>query len=101
VVILDPPAFAKSREKRHNAMNAYKRLNALAIKKMKPGALLFTFSCSQVVDRSLFESTIMAAAIEVGRPVQILHFLSQGADHPINIFHAEGHYLKGLLLRIE
>jgi len=100
LVILDPPAFAKSREKRHNAMNAYKRLNALAIKKMKPGALLFTFSCSQVVDRSLFESTIMAAAIEVGRPVQVLHFLNQGADHPINIFHAEGHYLKGLLLRI-
>jgi 23S rRNA (cytosine1962-C5)-methyltransferase len=100
LVILDPPAFAKSREKRHNAMNAYKRLNALAIKKMKSGALLFTFSCSQVVDRALFESTIMAAAIEVGRPVQVLHYLSQGADHPINIFHAEGHYLKGLLIRI-
>jgi 23S rRNA (cytosine1962-C5)-methyltransferase len=101
IVILDPPAFAKSMDKRHNATMAYKRLNALAMQKMKSGTLLFTFSCSQVVDRPLFESTILSAAIEVGRSVQILQYLGQGPDHPISIFHPEGHYLKGLLLRID
>ena len=101
VIILDPPAFAKSQKVRHNALMGYKRLNAEAMKKIKPGGILFTFSCSQVVDKYLFNNTVMAAAIEAGRNIKIMHHLSQPADHPISIFHPEGEYLKGLVLFVE
>mgnify|MGYP002072690190 CR=1 FL=1 len=101
IVIVDPPAFAKSVAKRHNAVQAYKRLNALAFQKVKSHGLLFTFSCSQVVNNQLFYDTIVAAAIESGRKVRVMHHLSQGADHPVNLFHPEGHYLKGLVLFVE
>ncbi|MDX5421086.1 MAG: class I SAM-dependent rRNA methyltransferase [Hymenobacteraceae bacterium] len=101
VIILDPPAFAKSQNVRHNALMGYKRLNAEAMKKIKPGGILFTFSCSQVVDKYLFNNTVMAAAIEAGRNIKIMHHLSQPADHPISIFHPEGEYLKGLVLFVE
>ncbi|WP_347159199.1 class I SAM-dependent rRNA methyltransferase [Pontibacter chitinilyticus] len=101
VIVLDPPAFAKSQKVRHNALMGYKRLNAEAIKKIKPGGILFTFSCSQVVDKYLFSNTIMAAAIEAGRTIKIMHHLSQPADHPVSIFHPEGEYLKGLVLFVE
>ena len=100
VIILDPPAFAKSINKRHNAVQAYKRLNAEGIKKINKGGIIFTFSCSQVVDKELFYSTVMSAAIEAKRDVKILHYLSQPADHPINIFHPESSYLKGLVLYV-
>jgi 23S rRNA (cytosine1962-C5)-methyltransferase len=101
VMILDPPAFAKNISARHNAVQGYKRLNALGFKKIKPGGILFTFSCSQVVDRELFYHTITAAAIEANRNVRVMHHLNQPADHPVNIFHPEGHYLKGLVLYVE
>ncbi len=101
MVIMDPPAFAKNLEKRHNAVQAYKRLNILAMAKVKPGGLLFTFSCSQVVDRILFNNTIVAAAIESGRMARIVHELSQGPDHPVSVFHPEGHYLKGLAIYLD
>ncbi|WP_057936553.1 class I SAM-dependent rRNA methyltransferase [Algoriphagus resistens] len=101
VIVLDPPAFAKNLKARHNAVQAYKRLNAEAFKKIKPGGILFTFSCSQVVDKALFRNTITAAALECGRKVKILHQLTQPADHPINIFHPETEYLKGLVLFVE
>jgi 23S rRNA (cytosine1962-C5)-methyltransferase len=101
IVVLDPPAFAKSIKKKHAATMGYKRLNALGLQRVKPGGLLFTFSCSQVIDTELFEHTIRSAAIESGRHAQILHRLSQGPDHPVNIFHPEGHYLKGLVLRVD
>jgi 23S rRNA (cytosine1962-C5)-methyltransferase len=100
IVIVDPPAFAKSIHKRHNAVQAYKRLNALALKKVKDGGLLFTFSCSQVVGTQLFYDTIVAAAMESARTIRVMQSLSQGPDHPINIFHPEGHYLKGLMLHV-
>lgn len=101
VIVLDPPAFAKSQKVRHNAVMGYKRLNAEAMKKIKPGGILFTFSCSQVVDKYLFNNTVMAAAIEAGRNIKIMHHLSQPADHPISVFHPEGEYLKGLVLFVE
>ncbi|MBF8962354.1 class I SAM-dependent rRNA methyltransferase [Pontibacter sp. FD36] len=101
VIILDPPAFAKSQKVRHNAVMGYKRLNAEAMKRIKPSGILFTFSCSQVVDKYLFNNTVMAAAIEAGRNIKIMHHLSQPADHPISIFHPEGEYLKGLVLFVE
>lgn len=101
IIVLDPPAFAKHREKRHKAIQGYKRLNAHAIRQIKPGGILFTFSCSQVVDKYLFTNTIIAAAIEAGRNVRILEQLHQPADHPINAFHPEGEYLKGLVLQID
>ncbi|MEQ8703919.1 MAG: class I SAM-dependent rRNA methyltransferase [Phaeodactylibacter sp.] len=101
IVVVDPPAFAKNIKKRHNAVQGYKRLNALALQKVKPGGLLFTFSCSQVVDRALFNNTIVAAAHEAGRSARILHQLSQPADHPVGIFHPEGEYLKGLVLYVD
>lgn len=101
LIVLDPPAFAKNIKARHNAVQAYKRLNAEAIRKIKPGGIIFTFSCSQVVDKSLFAHTIAAAAMETGRKVKVLHQLSQPADHPINIFHPETEYLKGLVLYID
>lgn len=101
IIILDPPAFAKHREKRHKAIQGYKRLNAHAIRQIKPGGLIFTFSCSQVVDKYLFTNTIIAAAIESGRKVRILEQLHQPADHPINAFHPEGEYLKGLVIQVD
>jgi 23S rRNA (cytosine1962-C5)-methyltransferase len=100
IVILDPPAYAKHLSARHNAIQGYKRLNAEAMVKMPPASLLMTFSCSQVIDRKLFESTIMAAALDAKRQVSILSRLSQPADHPVSLFHPEGEYLKGLLLMI-
>lgn len=100
VMVVDPPAFAKSFGKRHNAVQGYKRLNAMAMKKIAPGGIMFTFSCSHVVDRVLFKNTITAAAMEVGRNVRVLHQLSQPADHPVSLFHPEGAYLKGLVLEV-
>src|SRR5690606_29776022 len=101
LIVLDPPAFAKSKQKRHNAVQAYKRLNALAFKKILPGGILFTFSCSNVVDKQLFRNTIVAAAMESGRQVRVMHELEQPPDHPVNFFHPEGAYLKGLVLYVE
>ena len=101
IIILDPPAFAKHREKRHKAIQGYKRLNAHAIRQIKPGGIIFTFSCSQVVDKYLFNNTIIAATIEAGRNVRILEQLHQPADHPINAFHPEGEYLKGLVIQVD
>jgi 23S rRNA (cytosine1962-C5)-methyltransferase len=101
VMIVDPPAYAKSIEKRHNAVQGYKRLNEAALRRIAPGGILFTFSCSQVIDRELFYHTIAAAAMEVGRSVRVLHHLTQGADHPVSLFHPEGSYLKGLVLFVE
>lgn len=100
IVVVDPPAYAKNRNRRHKAVQAYKRLNAKAMKCVKPGGLLFTFSCSQVVDRELFNNTIVAAGLESGRHCSVLHTLSQGGDHPTNLFHPEGSYLKGLVLYV-
>jgi len=101
IIVLDPPAFAKHRDKRHQAIQGYKRLNAHAIRQIKPGGLIFTFSCSQVVDKFLFTNTVIAAAIESGRNVRILEQLHQPADHPINAFHPEGEYLKGLVIQVD
>lgn len=101
IIILDPPAFAKHKDKRHQAIQGYKRLNAHAIRQIKPGGLIFTYSCSQVVDKSIFTNTIIAAAIESGRNVRILEQLHQPADHPISAFHPEGEYLKGLLIQVD
>jgi 23S rRNA (cytosine1962-C5)-methyltransferase len=101
IVIVDPPAFAKNVRKRHNAVMGYKRLNMMAIDRVKKGGLLFTYSCSQVVDDKLFYDTIVSASIEAGRPARVLHKLSQGPDHPVSIYHKEGHYLKGLVLRMD
>ncbi len=101
VIVLDPPAFAKHKNTRHKAIQAYKRINTLAMKNIAKGGILFTFSCSQIMERDLFRHTILAASIEAGRNIQILHQLSQPEDHPINIFHPEGEYLKGLVLYVE
>lgn len=101
IIVLDPPAFAKHQNVKHNAVMGYKRLNYEAIRQIKSGGLLFTFSCSQVVDKNTFNSTVMAAAIEAGRTVRVLHHLSQPPDHCVNIFHPEGEYLKGLVMHIE
>lgn len=101
VVVLDPPAFAKSLPARHRAVQGYKRLNAEGLRRLAKGGILFTFSCSQVVDRELFYNTLVAAAIEAGRQVRVLHHLSQPADHPVSLFHPEGGYLKGLVLWVE
>ena len=101
VIILDPPAFAKHNRNLSNALQAYKRLNAKAIKSIKPGGIIFTFSCSQVVQRDDFRRSVFAAAASTGRQVKILHQLTQPSDHPISIYHPEGEYLKGLVLRVE
>jgi 23S rRNA (cytosine1962-C5)-methyltransferase len=101
IIVLDPPAFAKHRDKRHQAIQGYKRLNAHAIRQIRPGGIIFTFSCSQVVDKSLFTHTVISAAIETGRNVRILEQLHQPADHPINAFHPEGEYLKGLVIQVD
>ena len=101
LIILDPPAFAKHRGALRNALQGYKRLNAKAFERIKAGGILFTFSCSQVVDKEQFRLAVFSAAALSGRRVRILHQLSQPADHPINIYHPEGEYLKGLVLWVE
>ncbi len=101
VIVLDPPAFAKRRSALHNALQGYKRLNAKALEKIKPGGILFTFSCSQAVDKMQFRLAVLSAAVMSGRKVRILHQLTQPADHPVNICHPEGEYLKGLVLYVE
>ena len=100
IIILDPPAFAKHKDARHQAMKGYQRLNAEAMRVARPGSLLFTFSCSQVVDRQLFYDTVVSSAIQAGREIQVINRLSQPADHPVSMFHPEGEYLKGLVLHI-
>ena len=101
LIILDPPAFAKHRGALHNALKGYTRLNNKAFQKIKPGGILFTFSCSQVVTKDNFRNAVFTAAAQAGRKVRILHQLHQPADHPINIYHPEGEYLKGLVLYVE
>lgn len=101
LIILDPPAFAKHRAALHNALKGYTRLNVKAFEKIKEGGILFTFSCSQVVTKDNFRNAVFTAAAMAGRKVRILHQLHQPADHPINIFHPEGEYLKGLVLYVE
>ena len=101
LIILDPPAFAKHHKVLGNAMQGYKRLNARALSQIRPGGILFTFSCSQAVTKELFRTTVFSAAAIAGRKVRILHQLTQPADHPINIYHPEGEYLKGLVLYVE
>jgi 23S rRNA (cytosine1962-C5)-methyltransferase len=101
VIVLDPPAFAKHRDARHQAIKGYQRLNAEAMKIIRPGGVIFTFSCSQVVDKKLFYDTIVSAAIQSSRQIKVLHHLSQAPDHPVSIFHPEGEYLKGLVLYVE
>lgn len=101
LIILDPPAFAKHRGAIKNALQGYKRLNAVAFDKVAPGGIVFTFSCSQVISKEMFRLAVFSAAAMSGRKVRILHQLSQPADHPINIYHPEGEYLKGLVLYVE
>ena len=101
LIVLDPPAFAKHNEALHNALQAYKRINAKAIRQISKGGILFTFSCSQVVSRDDFRRSVFAAAAQCKRKVSILHQLTQPCDHPVSIFHPEGEYLKGLVLYIE
>lgn len=101
LIILDPPAFAKHRAALHNALKGYTRLNVKALEKIKSGGILFTFSCSQVVTKDNFRNAVFTAAALTGRNVRILHQLHQPADHPINIYHPEGEYLKGLVLYVE
>ena len=101
LIILDPPAFAKHRDAVRNALKGYQRLNAKAIGQIRSGGLLFTFSCSQAVSREQFRLAVFSAAAETGREVRILHQLTQPADHPVNIYHPEGEYLKGLVLWVE
>ena len=101
LIIVDPPAFAKHRGALKNALRAYQRLNAAAISKVAPGGLVFTYSCSQVVDKETFALTVFSAAAQTGRSVRILDRLNQPADHSVNIYHPEGEYLKGLLLYVE
>ena len=101
LIILDPPAFAKHRGALHNALKGYTRLNMKAMQMIQPGGILFTFSCSQVVTKDHFRNAVFTAAAQAGRKVRILHQLHQPADHPINIYHPEGEYLKGLVLYVE
>lgn len=101
LIILDPPAFAKHRGALHNALKGYTRLNNKALQKIEPGGILFTFSCSQVVTKDNFRNAVFTAAAQAGRKVRILHQLHQPADHPINIYHPEGEYLKGFVLYVE
>ncbi len=101
LIILDPPAFAKHRDAVKNALRGYQRINAKAIEMIRKGGILFTFSCSQAVDKEAFRLAVFSAAAQVGRKVRILHQLHQPQDHPINIYHPEGEYLKGLVLYVE
>jgi len=101
IIVLDPPAFAKNARALDNATRGYKQINMRAFSKVKPGGMVFTFSCSQNINKDLFQKIIFGAAADVGRKVRIIHQLHQPADHPINIYHPEGEYLKGLLLWVE
>ena len=101
LIILDPPAFAKHRAALHNALKGYTRLNVKGLQRIKPGGILFTFSCSQIVTKDNFRNAVFTAAVQANRKVRILHQLHQPADHPINIYHPEGEYLKGLVLYVE
>ncbi|EJP27661.1 putative 23S rRNA m5C1962 methyltransferase [Prevotella sp. MSX73] len=101
LIVLDPPAFAKHRGALHNALKGYTRLNVKGLQRIKKGGILFTFSCSQVVTKDYFRNAVFTAAAQAGRRVRILHQLHQPADHPINIYHPEGEYLKGLVLYVE
>ena len=101
IIILDPPAFAKHMKVKHKALQGYKRLNTRAIEQIKSNGILFTFSCSQVIDNNLFRHMVLSSAIAAGRNVSILKQMHQPADHPINIFHPESEYLKGLVLKVE
>ena len=101
LIVLDPPAFAKHKDALRNALKGYTRLNAIAFRKIKPGGIVFTFSCSQAVNKDQFRLAVFTAAAQSGRHVRILHQLHQPADHPINIYHPEGEYLKGLVLYVE
>jgi 23S rRNA (cytosine1962-C5)-methyltransferase len=101
LIILDPPAFAKHVHVLKNALQGYRKLNALAFEKIKPGGIIFTFSCSQVVSKENFRLAVFSAAAQSGRNVKILHQITQAADHPINIYHPEGEYIKGLVLEVE
>lgn len=101
LIVLDPPAFAKHRDAVKNALRGYQRLNAKGIQSIRPGGILFTFSCSQAIDKDMFRLAVFSASAQVGRKVRILHQLHQPADHPINIYHPEGEYLKGLVLQVE
>ncbi|MDO9257877.1 MAG: class I SAM-dependent rRNA methyltransferase [Bacteroidales bacterium] len=101
LIVLDPPAYAKNVASRNQALKGYRTINAMALAKIKSGGILFTFSCSQVVDRQMFTSAVTAAAIDAGRQVRIIQHLSQPPDHPVNIFHQEGEYLKGLVLLVD
>lgn len=101
IIILDPPAFAKHMKVKHKALQGYKRLNTRAIEQIRPNGILFTFSCSQVIDNNLFRHMVLSSAIAAGRNVSILKQMHQPADHPINIFHPESEYLKGLVLKVE
>ncbi len=101
LIILDPPAFAKHRNVLRNALQGYRKLNATALKKIRPGGILFTFSCSQTVSKNDFRLAVFSAAVQSGRSVRILHQMTQPEDHPVNIYHPEGEYLKGLVLYVE
>jgi 23S rRNA (cytosine1962-C5)-methyltransferase len=101
LIILDPPAFAKHRDAVPNALKGYRKLNRKAFEIIRPGGIIFTFSCSQAITREQFRQAVFSAAAESKRNVRILHQLSQGTDHPINIYHPEGEYLKGLVLWVE
>ena len=101
LIILDPPAFAKHKNVLRNALQGYRKLNAIAFEKIKPGGIIFTFSCSQVVSKENFRLAVFSAAAQSGRNVRILHQLTQPADHPVNIYHPEGEYLKGMVLYVE
>jgi 23S rRNA (cytosine1962-C5)-methyltransferase len=101
LIVLDPPAFAKHRNSLHQALQGYKRINTRAFEQIRSGGIIFTFSCSQVVSKDRFREAVFSAAAIAGRNVRILHQLTQPADHPINIYHPEGEYLKGLVLFVE
>lgn len=101
IIILDPPAFAKRQSDRHKGLQGYKYINTVALKKIKSGGLLFTFSCSQAISHEQFTSMVMSSALEAGRDVKIIKHMGHSADHPVSIFHSEGDYLKGLVLAVE
>ena len=100
IIVLDPPAFAKSMNAKHKALQGYQKINELALKKIKKIGLLFTYSCSQVITRDLFYNMLVAAGIAVGREIQVIHQMTQSPDHPINLFHPESNYLKGFVLKV-
>ena len=100
IIILDPPAFAKSISTKHKALQGYQKINQLAIQQIKKNGLIFTYSCSQVITRELFLNMLVAAGIAAGREIQVIHQMTQAPDHPINLFHPESNYLKGFVLRV-